>query len=306
MARPTSTAQRSRAKSGARGFRAISRATSWPNSGTRRSSRSPPSSTPWIHRTARPCGGWCSEGEMARADRAFGALLALALVSAAVLIALFFTLVPRVQHLLARGAEDTADIVAVLVLGLAFCGIALGFGALLRQVAATAVLIRSLVSRKVRVPAKVRAAAIGLGLEGRIDVVVDGRPFSFCYWFFRPRICLSTELARRLDREELRAVLLHERYHLRHRDPLRLVVARYFAAGLYVIPVVDELLGFYALEKEIAADEDAVREAGGVCSLSKARYKGLPDAGHVSLGPLLPGSSPPGPPAPIGQALPGR
>jgi hypothetical protein len=228
---------------------------------------------------------------MARADRAFGALLALALVSAAVLIALFFTLVPRVQHLLARGAEDTADIVAVVVLGLAFCGIALGFGALLRQVAATAVLIRSLVSRKVRIPAKVRAAAIGLGLEGRIDVVVDGRPFSFCYWFFRPRICLSTELARRLDREELRAVLLHERYHLRHRDPLRLVVARYFAAGLYVIPVVDELLGFYALEKEIAADEDAVREAGGVSSLANALYKVLPDAGDVSLGLLVPVSS---------------
>src|SRR5205807_1088866 len=100
-------------------------------------------------------------------------------------------------------------------------------------------------------------AASGLGLEGRVDGLVDDRPFSFCYWFLRPRICLSTGLVRRLERDELRAVLLHERYHLLHRDPLRLVVARYFAAGLYVIPVVDELVGFYTLEKEIAADQEA-------------------------------------------------
>jgi len=228
---------------------------------------------------------------MPRADRAFAALIALALASGAVLIALFLTLVPRVQHLLARGAEDTADVVALVVLGLAFCGIALGVGTLFRQLGATAVLIRSLVSRKVRVPARVRAAAGGLGLDGRVDVVVDDRPFSFCYWFLRPRICLSTGLVRRLERDELRAVLLHERYHLLHRDPLRLVVARYFAAGLYVIPVVDELLGFYTLEKEIAADQDAVREAAGVNALASALYKVLPDADEVSLGLLVPVSS---------------
>jgi len=228
---------------------------------------------------------------MPRADRAFAALIALALASGAVLIALFLTLVPRVQHLLARGAEDAADVVALVVLGLAFCGIALGVGTLFRQLGATAVLIRSLVSRKVRVPARVRAAASGLGLEGRVDVVGDDRPFSFCYWFLRPRICLSTGLVRRLERDELRAVLLHERYHLLHRDPLRLVVARYFAAGLYVIPVVDELVGFYTLEKEIAADQEAVRAAGDVSALASALYKVLPDADEVSLGLLVPVSS---------------
>ena len=83
---------------------------------------------------------------------------------------------------------------------------------------------------------------------------------------------------------------MHERYHLRHRDPLRLVVARYFAAGLYVVPVVDELLGFYMLQKEIAADEEAVR-VDGVASLASALYKLLPDADDVSLGLLVPVSS---------------
>jgi len=90
-----------------------------------------------------------------------------------------------------------------------------------------------------------------LVLAGRVDVVRDVRPFSFCYWFRRPRICLSTGLIKRLDDAELRAVLLHERYHLRQRDPLRLVIARYFAAGLYVVPVVEELVEYYTLQKEV-------------------------------------------------------
>jgi hypothetical protein len=226
-----------------------------------------------------------------RADRVFTTLLGLAFASSAILLALLVTLVPRVEHLLARGAEDTADVVAALVLLLAVCGISLGLVTLFRQLAATAVLIRRLVARKVAPPSSVVIAAHGLDLEGRIDVVADVRPFSFCYWFLRPRICLSTALVERLDPDELRAVLYHERYHLRQRDPLRQVVARYFAAGLYVVPVVDELLSFHTLQKEIEADQEAVRASGDVRSLASALYKLLPDADDVSLGLLVPVSS---------------
>ena len=274
----------------------------------------------------------------------------MAFASSAILIALLLTQVPRVEQLIARGPEDTADVVAALVLILALCGISLGLATLFRQLAATAMLIRRLVSQKVAVPRSVALAASGLELDGRIDVVAalvlilascgislglatlfrqlaatamlirrlvsqkvaeprsvafaasgleldgkidvvaDGRPFSFCYWFLRPRICLSTALVDRLDIDELRAVLLHERYHLRQRDPLRLVIARYFAAGLYVVPVVDELVGFFTLQKEIAADQAAVR-ANGVEALASALDKLLPDADDVSLGLLVPVSS---------------
>jgi hypothetical protein len=228
---------------------------------------------------------------VARADRAFAILLGLAFASGAILIALLLTLVPRVEQLIARGPEDTADVVAALVLILAICGISLGLLTLFRQLVATAMLIRRLVARKVAMPSSVASAASGLELDGKIDVVVDERPFSFCYWFLRPRVCLSTALVERLDTDELRAVLLHERYHLRQRDPLRLVVARYFAAGLYVVPVVDELVGYYALQKEIAADQAAVRACEGVGALASALDKLLPDADDVSLGLLVPVSS---------------
>src|SRR3989454_503838 len=196
----------------------------------------------------------------------------------------------RAEQRIARGPEDTADVVAALVLILASCGISLGLATLFRQLAATAMLIRRLVSQKVAEPRSVAFAASGLELDGKIDVVADSRPFSFCYWFLRPRICLSTALVDRLDIDELRAVLLHERYHLRQRAPLRLVIARYFAAGLYVVPVVDELVGFFTLQKEIAADQAAVR-ANGVEALASALDKLLPDADDVSLGLLVPVSS---------------
>lgn len=222
------------------------------------------------------------------ADRSFAVLVLLALTSSAILTTLLGTLLPHTDELFLRGTAGTADIVTVLVLLLAFGGIALGLLALFRQLIETVILIRSLLSRRIETPGHIVALAEELDLAGRVDVVDDRRPFSFCYWFLRPRICLATGLVDRLDAEELRAVLLHERYHLRHRDPLRLVIARYFAAGLYVVPVVEELLEHYTVQKEIAADQDAVRTSGGVRALASALYKVLPDADDVSLGLLVP------------------
>lgn len=221
-----------------------------------------------------------------RADRAFTLVVALALVSSAILGALLAAIVPHAAHVLTVGPDDLVDAVTLLLLVLATCGIALGLGSLFRQLLTTASLIRSLVARRVATPRRVLTLAHELGLDGRIDVVADDHPFSFCYWFRRPRVCVSTALVHRLSTDELRAVLIHERYHLRHRDPLRVVIARYFAAGLYVVPVVDELAAFYALQKEIAADEDAVRRVG-VAPLARALYKLLP-SGDRDFGLLMP------------------
>jgi beta-lactamase regulating signal transducer with metallopeptidase domain len=222
------------------------------------------------------------------ADRAFGVLVLLALGSSALLIALLAALLPRGFALVTGGAADTASVVAVLVLVLATFGVTLGLTSLFRQLLATLSLIRTLLSRRVTVSRRVGDIAASLGVAGRIDVVRDPRPFSFCYWFRRPRICLSTGLIKRLDDPELRAVLLHERYHLRQRDPLRLVIARYFAAGLYVVPVVEELVEYYTVQKEVAADQAAVRAMGGVRELASALFKVLPDADDVDLGLLVP------------------
>src|SRR5205814_2775330 len=49
-----------------------------------------------------------------------------------------------------------------------------------------------------------------------------------------------------------------------------------------------ELLSFHTLQKEIEADQEAVRASGGVRSLAGALYKLLPYADDVSLGLLVP------------------
>lgn len=231
--------------------------------------------------------GVSRRGSAVRADRAFALVLALGLVSSAILVALLAVIVPHAAHIATVGPDDLADVVILIVLVLATCGIALGSASIFRQLLMTVSLIRSLESRRIALPRSVAVLSRELAIEGRVDVVADERTFSFCYWFRDPRICLSSALVRRLSRDELRAVLVHERYHLRQRDPLRVVIARYFAAGLYVVPAVDELASFYALQKEIAADDEAVRSVG-IEPLARALYKVLPHTPERELGLLVP------------------
>jgi Zn-dependent protease with chaperone function len=211
------------------------------------------------------------------ADRAFVALSAIALLSGAILVALFLSLLP---HL--------GEPVPALVLGLASIGILLGLASLARQLADTLALIRRLLRARVDLPAPLASTAAALGLAGRVDLVANERPFAFAYWFVQPRVCLSTGLLARLQPDELQAVLAHERWHVARRDPLRIVVARYFAAGLYVIPVIDDLVAHYDLVKEVAADDHAVRVLGDVRPLARALYRLMPHADEMDLGLLAP------------------
>jgi len=195
---------------------------------------------------------------MRTADRAFGGLVLLALGSSALLVALLAALLPRATGLASGATADVASIVALLVLVLATLGIALGLTSLFRQLLATLGLIRSLLTRKIATPRRVAAIAASIGLADRLDIVQDLRPFSFCYWFRSPRICLSTGLIRRLSDAELLAVL------------------------------VEELVEYYTVQKEMAADQAAVRAMGGVRELASALFKVLPDAEEVELGLLVP------------------
>ena len=118
---------------------------------------------------------------MTTADRVFGALVLFALASSALLIALLATLLPRGFNLVTGGAADPASAVALLVVVLATLGVALGLTSLFRQLLATLSLIRTLLSRRVTVSRRLATLAASLGLAGRVDVVRDVRPFSFCY-----------------------------------------------------------------------------------------------------------------------------
>lgn len=90
---------------------------------------------------------------------------------------------------------------------------------------------------------------------------------------WRPRIYCADDLARRLDREEIEAVILHERHHRLDRAPLRMV------AMAAVVPALGRLArGRAWLEREsarieIAADRYAVAAGASRAAIASALLK---------------------------------
>jgi Zn-dependent protease with chaperone function len=111
-------------------------------------------------------------------------------------------------------------------------------------------------------PPAVRSAAVTLGLAGRVEAVAAREPFAVTFGLARPRILVSDALAGALSPAELRAVLAHERSHVRHRDPARLVAARLLAAYGCYLPAARWMADRVVLNRELAADRAALTQAG--------------------------------------------
>lgn len=119
-------------------------------------------------------------------------------------------------------------------------------------------------------PPELERAALAAGVSGQVDAIEASRPFAFVYGWLRPRICVSTGMAERLSPEELRAALLHERWHVMHRDPLRLTVAVAVRSGFCFLPALATGADRYAVAVEVAADRFVVAEMGHPRSLAAA------------------------------------
>jgi Zn-dependent protease with chaperone function len=60
--------------------------------------------------------------------------------------------------------------------------------------------------------------------------------FSFVYGVMTPRVAVSRGLLERATGDELRAVLEHERYHVRNIDPLKAAIVRVLSEALFHSP----------------------------------------------------------------------
>ncbi len=139
-------------------------------------------------------------------------------------------------------------------------GLLVALVALVNQLAATRRLVRRVEARAAMPPRPLERMAARLGLLGRLIYVDDPAVYAFCYGFLSPRICVSAGMVRTLTCRELRAVLLHESYHLRHRDPLKVLASRMVAGALFLLPVAADLRDRYLVQKELAADARVVEE----------------------------------------------
>ncbi len=160
------------------------------------------------------------------------------------------------------------------------------------QLWATRRMLRQVLKYSVTPSRAVADAARSAGVAG-LDVVADGGVFVFCWGYIRPRVCLSLGLADLLAPDELAAVLRHEAHHARHRDPLKILLGRAVASGLFFLPVAGALRNGFLAGKEICADK-AAQNVDDCMALPRALVKMLHadrptwPAGVLAIGALTP------------------
>ncbi len=134
--------------------------------------------------------------------------------------------------------------------------------------------LRPLLALPRAVPSEsVRATIDQCGLAGRVDVLDTMAPLAFCHGIIRPRVSVSVGLCQLLNGPELAAVLLHEEFHRRRREPLRIIVLAGTVHALHVWPALFRLLADVRAEMEVAADAHAVRCTGSATPLARALLK---------------------------------
>jgi Zn-dependent protease with chaperone function len=150
-------------------------------------------------------------------------------------------------------------------------------------------LVRVVSGRVAPLPASIAELVDRHQLRHQVLLVNDVDAYAFAQGLIRPRIWVSTALVELLDEDELVSVLQHERHHLRQRDPLRVLVCRSLAHGLFFLPAAGALHTSYLIAKETEADA----ASQGRTALASALLKllkhggGLPAHAHVAaIGPL--------------------
>lgn len=162
--------------------------------------------------------------------------------------------------------------ISFLLTFMAIAILAVGLSISLIQILKTRVFVKNNLKKRTSIPRDVKKVLLMVHIDKKIDIVKNKRKFSFCYGMLSPRICLSTGLIRSLTKKELYAVLLHEKYHLKSYDPLKIILARAAAYMFFFIPILRDVQRYYTFSKELAADNEVIKD-GAKESLLKALSK---------------------------------
>jgi len=137
-------------------------------------------------------------------------------------------------------------------------------------------------------PERLTAAMERTG-AGRVRCISERVPIAFCAGVMTPEIVVSEGLSERLDDNELDAVLLHEREHLREREPVVRAASEAAALVLFFCPLARWWSRRRIERAELRADQAAVREVGprpvaaALCTLGSALPSQAAFAGAAEL-----------------------
>jgi Zn-dependent protease with chaperone function len=211
---------------------------------------------------------WSGRRWLDSANRSFVALVAIALVPYALLGLFGCGLLSLAGYRLAtdglaglnRDGQDLRP--GVVFFAVVTAGTVAAAVSIRRQVRATRSLAAHLQECTMPAPGTVAKAAEDSGLSRHVDVIDDPEPWSFTYGVISARVAVSRGLVEALDTEQLVAVLQHERYHVRNRDTLKMVVARAAPVAFFFLPALANLRTRYLAGRELAADRAALGAVG--------------------------------------------
>lgn len=109
---------------------------------------------------------------------------------------------------------------------------------------------------------KLRPVIEELHLLKKVSVVKDKSPFAFCLGLRNPHIYISTQTIEMMTGNELKAILLHEKYHLQKKDGLIMQIASLTKIIFPFFPLISDLIQGYKLNREINADKEVISKLG--------------------------------------------
>ncbi len=197
------------------------------------------------------------------ANKAFYILFVIFVLLLFLLLSLLTKIAPlTVSHILYNCKEAVAGLsisfphsfppLFALVLSFVFT---IGLLLLTYQIYKTKIFVNKILKNKVNTPVKVVLLASELGITNNVIVVKGNNFSSFCYGLITPKICLSLKLVNSLTKGELKAVLIHESYHLQNKDPLKVLLGHVAVSMFFFIPILKDFHKSYTLSKELAADQ---------------------------------------------------
>lgn len=132
---------------------------------------------------------------------------------------------------------------------------------------------RRVMGKKSLLSKKVFFLAEKLGIQNSLFEIESGEPLVFCSGFLHPKIFISTNVAKKLSLDELEAVLLHEKEHLKRKDPLKFYILRCIRDIFWFIPGIKKIVQKFRTACELSADFSATLGFQKKSPLARALYK---------------------------------
>lgn len=126
---------------------------------------------------------------------------------------------------------------------------------------------------KQKLSIKLEKTANIIGLTNKLVEIKSNQPVIFCYNFIRPKICISEMIVKKLNSQELLAVLKHEQHHLLSYEPLKIFLTKIISKILFFIIDIKLLIQKYQILLEFTADEQATQGFKNKASLTSALEK---------------------------------